>query len=98
MGAPLPLGPNPGKREHGGIGCDEVSTTTGHRTIGDSVSAVAAQCDGVGVTLLSQAGERGREVGQRFLHYSAHSGVEKLTTAKRLRRERSSAKHSVPLI
>ena len=60
MGAPLPLGPNPGKREHGGIGCDEVSTTTGHRTIGDSVSAVAAQCDGVGVTLLSQAGERER--------------------------------------
>ena len=53
--------PKPGKREHGGIGCDEVTTTTGHRsTIGDSVSAVAAQCDGVGVTLLSQKQEQER--------------------------------------
>ena len=55
----LGFGQSLGKREQGGIGCDEVTTTTGHRTIGDSVSAVAAQCDGVGVTLLSQAEERG---------------------------------------
>ena len=58
----LGFGQSLGKREQGGIGCDEVTTTTGHR-IGDSVSAVAAQCDGVGVTLLSQAGERERGVG-----------------------------------
>ena len=71
----LGFGQSLGKREQGGIGCDEVTTTTGHR-IGDSVSAVAAQCDGVGVTLLSQAEERERVGGERFLHYSDQSGVE----------------------
>ena len=88
----LGFGQSLGKREQGGIGCDEVTTTTGHR-IGDSVSAVAAQCDGVGVTLLSQAEEREGGWGAfPALLGSVRCGEQ--TTAKRLHRERSSAQHS----
>ena len=60
---------NPGKREHGGIGCDQV-TTTGHRAPLQVGIQLVRLVHNVMASVSPALGfPREKEGGERFLHY-----------------------------